>query len=132
NTDTHNQEIYLYPLNPDTGAVIGTRTVFHQFPAGGGYPDGGAVDSEGCYWSALYAGGRVVRLSPEGELLAEYPIAAPCPTMCAFGGPDLKTLYVTTAREHRTEEELAQWPQSGNIFAMPVTVAGRPEPFFAG
>ena len=80
-------------------------------------PDGGAVDSEGCYWSAFYRGGKVVRLSPQGKLLAEYPLPAMCPTMCAFGGPDLRTIYVTSARQKRDADELARLPQSGGIFA---------------
>ena len=95
-------------------------------------PDGAAVDSEGCYWSAFYRGGKIVRLSPRGERLAEYALPARCPTMCAFGGPELRTLYVTTARQMREEAELARLPQSGGIFAMPVEVPGLPEPKFAG
>jgi sugar lactone lactonase YvrE len=55
-----------------------------------------------------------------------------CPTMCAFGGPDLKTVYVTTARQRREADELARLPQSGGIFAMRVDVPGTPEPKFAG
>ena len=55
-----------------------------------------------------------------------------CPTMCAFGGRDLRTLYVTTARQQRPVDELARFPQSGGIFAMQVDVPGLPEPYFAG
>lgn len=131
-SDTPNHVIYRYPLDPDSGEITGEREIFHQFPFGNGRPDGAAVDEEGCYWTALFEGHRIARLSPEGEILAEYPIPAPCPTMCAFGGPDLKTLYVTTARENRSEEELAHWPQSGDIFAMKTDVAGQPEPLFKG
>ncbi|WP_274423676.1 SMP-30/gluconolactonase/LRE family protein [Chelativorans sp. YIM 93263] len=129
--DTRAHVIYRYPLDPATGE-IGERSVFHRFPDDNGRPDGAAVDAEGCYWSALYEGGRVVRLSPEGELLEEYPVPARCPTMCAFGGSDLKTLYVTSARHGRSAEELADWPQSGNLFAISTDVAGQPEPLFAG
>jgi sugar lactone lactonase YvrE len=73
-----------------------------------------------------------VRISPRGELLAEFPLPAMCPTMCAFGGPDLKTVYVTTARQQRDADELARLPQSGGIFAMRVDVPGMAEPKFAG
>jgi sugar lactone lactonase YvrE len=55
-----------------------------------------------------------------------------CPTMCAFGGPDLKTLYVTTARQRREPDELLRLPQSGGIFAMRADVPGMPEAKFAG
>lgn len=74
----------------------------------------------------------MVRLSPAGEIVAEYPVPARCPTMCAFGGADLKTLYVTSARHGRPAEELSAYPQSGDLFAMRTEVAGRPEPLFAG
>ena len=73
-----------------------------------------------------------MRLSPQGERLAEYPVPAMCPTMCAFGGPDLRTLYVTTARQNREPDELAQLPQSGGLFAMRVDTPGLEEPKFAG
>lgn len=131
-SDTPNHVIYRYPLDPQSGEILGPREVFHRFPFGNGRPDGAAVDSQGYYWSALFEGGRVVRLSPEGELVAEYPIPARCPTMCAFGGEDLKTLYVTSARHGRPADELAAYPESGDVFAMCVDVAGRPEPTFAG
>ena len=55
-----------------------------------------------------------------------------CPTMCAFGGADLKTLYVTTARQLREADELARLPLSGGIFAMRVETAGISEPKFTG
>ena len=55
-----------------------------------------------------------------------------CPTMCAFGGLDLGTLYVTTARQLRGDDELSRLPQSGGLFAMAVDVPGLPEPAFAG
>jgi len=106
--------------------------VFARFEAETDRPDGASVDSEGCYWIAFYRGGRVVRLSPAGKMLASFPLPAKCPTMCAFGGADLKTLYVTSARQQRDAEELAHLPQSGGIFAMRVDVPGLPEPAFAG
>ena len=101
-----------------------TARVFAHFDGETDRPDGAAVDSEGCYWSAFYRGGKVVRLSPHGKRLAEYPVPAMCPTMCAFGGADLRTLYVTSARQQRDADELARLPQSGGIFAMRVDVAG--------
>tara|TARA_B100000700_G_scaffold33357_1_gene32053 strand:+ start:19396 stop:20277 length:882 start_codon:yes stop_codon:yes gene_type:complete len=131
-SDTPNHVIYRYPLDPSSGELLGPGEVFHRFPFGNGRPDGAAVDSEGYYWSALFEGGRVVRLSPDGEIVAEYPTPARCPTMCAFGGEDLKTLYVTSARHGRPAEELEAYPQSGDIFSMRVEVAGRPEPLFVG
>ena len=129
-SDTPAHVIYRYPL--DARGTPGAREIFHQFPFGNGRPDGAAVDADGFYWSALYEGGRVVRISPAGEIVAEVPVPARCPTMCAFGGADLRTLYVTSARHGRPAEELADWPASGNLFAMRVDVPGLPEPRFGG
>ena len=102
-------------------------------PANGGYggrPDGAAVDTEGNYWVAMFEGGRVLQLSPGGELLSEWPLPALCPTMPCFGGADLKTLYVTTARLNRPPAELAVLPDSGCVFAMQVRVPGLPVNLF--
>ena len=82
-------------------------------PQYGGRPDGAAVDSEGCYWSAQYEGQRLLRLSPTGEVLAEVATPVPCPTMPCFGGPDLKTLFITTSRQGRSPQELARHPGAG-------------------
>jgi sugar lactone lactonase YvrE len=129
--DTPTRTINAWDFDPLTGAIA-NRRVFKQFSAETDRPDGAAVDCDGFYWSALYRGGKVVRLSPRGDIVAEFPLQAMCPTMCAFGGPDLRTLYVTTARQLRNAEELSRLPQSGGIFAMRVDVPGIPEPKFSG
>jgi sugar lactone lactonase YvrE len=131
-SDTPAHLIYRYPLDLETGEVVGEREVWKRFPEGEGRPDGAAVDAEGCYWTALFAGGRVVRLAPSGEEIGSWELPACCPTMVAFGGDDRRTLYVTTARENRPAEELARLPMSGSLFAMPVDVEGLPEPEFGG
>jgi sugar lactone lactonase YvrE len=129
--DTPMQVIHAYDYDVASGTPANPR-VLARFTAEGDRPDGAAVDREGCYWTALYKGGKLTRIAPDGRLMQEYPLPAMCPTMCAFGGPDLKTLYVTTARQLRDADELARLPQSGGIFAMPVDVPGLPEPMFAG
>ncbi len=129
--DTTARTIRAYAFDARTGTPSSPR-VLKRFDAGGDHPDGGAADREGCYWTALYGGGRVVRLSPEGRVRAEIALPALCPTMCAFGGPDLATLYVTSARQKRSAEEIARLPLSGGIFALRAPVAGLPEPTFAG
>ncbi|MBA3058644.1 MAG: SMP-30/gluconolactonase/LRE family protein [Gammaproteobacteria bacterium] len=99
----------------------------------GGYqgrPDGAAVDVQGNYWVAMYEGGRVCQFAPDGALLAEFATPAQCPTMPCFGGEDLQTLYVTTARRGRSEAELAHFPKSGCVLAMRVAVPGLPVNFF--
>ena len=129
--DTPTHIIRAFDYDAATGTPSRPR-VFAQWEGETDRPDGGAVDSAGNYWTEFYRGGKVLQLSPHGETLAEYPIPAMCPTMCAFGGPDLRTLYVTSARQMREPDELARWPQSGGIFAMTVAVPGLPEPAFAG
>ncbi len=129
--DTPTHEVLAYDYEPRTGLPSNPRT-FVRFTGETDRPDGGAVDSEGNYWTAFFRGGKVLKISPAGKRLAEYPVPAMCPTMCAFGGPDLRTLYVTTARRNRPDDELARLPQSGGIFALPVDVPGLPEPVFAG
>ena len=136
--DTAAHQVRTFDFDPDSGQLSAGR-VFCQMPpkpAGwtwgctasetsyGGRPDGAAVDSEGCYWSAQYEGQRLLRLSPSGEVLAEVKTPVPCPTMPCFGGPDLKTLFITTARHGRGPQELAQHPDAGCVFAMRVAVAG--------
>jgi sugar lactone lactonase YvrE len=129
--DTPTHTIRAFDYDIATGTPSRPR-VFAQWTGENDRPDGGAVDSAGNYWTAFYRGGRVLQISPRGQTLAEYPIPAMCPTMCAFGGADLATLYVTTARQMRDADELARLPHSGGIFAMRVPVPGLPEPAFAG
>jgi sugar lactone lactonase YvrE len=96
-----------------------------------GRPDGAAVDSQGNYWLALFEGRRVAQFAPDGALLAEIAVPLQCPTAVCFGGEDLKTLYLTSARHHRHANELAAFPLSGQLLAMRVEVAGLPVNFFA-
>ncbi len=126
----------------DAGRNLMSRErVFRQWPAKpagwqpgmpgyGGRPDGAAVDVAGNYYVAMFEGGRLLKLSPGGELLADIAVPALCPTMPCFGGADLKTLYLTTARHKRSAEELQTWPDSGCVFSMRVDVPGLPVNFF--
>lgn len=100
--------------------------VFAVIPAADGYPDGPVCDAEGCVWIGLYKGWATRRYSPAGELLetVRFPVSAI--TKLAFGGPDLTTIYATTARKHVTADELAAEPAAGDLFAFEVTVPGVP------
>ncbi|WP_421852237.1 SMP-30/gluconolactonase/LRE family protein [Marinomonas sp.] len=130
-SDTPNHVVYQFDYDLESGAATNKR-VFIQFPHGNGRPDGAAVDSEGNYWSALYQGQRVVKISPQGDILEEHPVPATYPTMVAFGGPEMKTLFVSTCRGAQTDEELKRFPQAGGIFALETNVKGQIEPRFAG
>jgi len=129
--DTTTQIVNGYDYDAASGTPSQPR-VLVRFTDEGDRPDGAAVDRDGCYWTALYQGGKLKRISAEGRVLAEYAVPALCPTMCAFGGHDLTTLYVTSARQRRGPDELARLPLSGGLFAMTVDVPGLPEPRFAG
>jgi sugar lactone lactonase YvrE len=128
-SDTPARTVRAFDYDAATGTPSRARTFVH-YQAEMERPDGGAVDSAGHYWSALYGAGRLAELAPDGTLVAFHVVPAMCPTMCAFGGPDLRTLYVTTARQNRDDGELARFPQSGGIFSMRVPVPGLPETRF--
>lgn len=129
----------VYALDFDAAAgTLARRRVFARFEPRadgepleryGGRPDGAAVDAEGCYWVAMFEGARVLRLAPDGRVLREVELPARCPTMPCFGGPDLKTLYITTARDKRPAAELAALPWSGCVLQMRVDVPGLPANF---
>jgi len=130
NTPAHRIDAYDFDLS--TG-LTSNKQLFKQFNSDktsenyGGRPDGAAVDSENAYWCAMFEGGRILRLSSNGEILQEIMVPARCPTMIAFGGADLRTLYITTGRKGRSTEEIAQYPLSGCLLSVRVSVAGTPE-----
>jgi sugar lactone lactonase YvrE len=115
-------------LDPETGLPVGAWEEFYRMDGLGG-PDGSVVDSEGFIWNARWGGGAVIRISPDGKLdqVIEVPgvTRVSCP---AFGGDDYRTLYITTAREHMTPEELEREPHAGSVFAVSIDVPGLPEP----
>jgi sugar lactone lactonase YvrE len=124
--DTPTRTILTCPLDAETGAPIGEWTVFAQVERG--YPDGAVVDAEGFLWSARWGGKCVVRHAPDGRevRIIDVPVSnVSCPV---FGGKDLKTLYITTAREHMTPAELAAERHAGSLFAIDLDVAGLPAP----
>jgi sugar lactone lactonase YvrE len=129
-TDTPTHALRAYAVDPDSGA-LGEGRLFHQFDHGTGRPDGGAVDAEGCYWSALYDGWRVVRLSPTGELLRTIELPVRHPTMISFGGADLCTAFVTSAGKNLTDADRKDQPHAGALFTFRVDVPGLQVPAFA-
>jgi len=129
--DTPSHELRAYDADPVSG-TLSHRRIVRRFPEGKGRPDGGSFDAEGAYWSALFDGGRVVRLNDEGEILMTVELPVTRPTMIIFGGPDLRTAYVTSARTGLSDEQLAAQPEAGGIFSFRVDVPGLPETVFAG
>jgi sugar lactone lactonase YvrE len=137
-SDTKAHTVYRMAFNPEDGS-LGERTPWARFPekqAGQpldlytGRPDGATVDAQGCYWVAMFEGQRLLRLNPQGEVIETLHLPVRCPTMPCFGGPDLRTLYITTARENRPADELAQQPLAGFVLQIRLEVPGLP-PYLA-
>jgi sugar lactone lactonase YvrE len=136
-SDTKAHTVYAFDFEPTSGELSGKRVFAHFAPkqdgqpldAYGGRPDGAAVDVEGCYWVAMFEGQRLLRLTPEGDVARELRLPVRCATMPCFGGVDLKTLYITTARENRPAAELADQPWAGCVLALDVDVPGLPVNF---
>lgn len=127
--DSRGLVIWAFDLDDATGA-ISNRRIFATVAAGEGRPDGAAVDAEGCYWSARFMGHRIVRYRPDGSIEREIPMPVANPTMVAFGGPDYRTLYITTGRADLAPDMLSAQPWAGGILAIAVDVPGLPEPRF--
>lgn len=134
-SDTPNHVIYQFAFDLKIGTV-GERREFARVPDNrgaadyGGRPDGAAIDSVGNYWSAQYEGGRVLRYSSHGQVTGIIRVPSRGVTMVAFGGPELRTLYITTAREAATPGELLIDPHAGGVYACEVAVAGRAEAMY--
>jgi sugar lactone lactonase YvrE len=129
--DTFKDEIYTFDFDLDSGA-IGNRRLFCTTQDQPGAPDGSTVDAEGFLWNAQWRGSRVVRYSSDGRIdrVIELPISQP--TSCAFGGANLGTLYVTTARFGLGADGERKEPLAGSVLALDVGACGVPEPMFAG
>jgi sugar lactone lactonase YvrE len=108
----------------DDGSLANRRE-FVRIPNAEGHPDGPTVDSEGCVWVGLYNGWGVRRYSPAGELLEEVKFPVSAITKIAFGGPDLKTVFATTANKHIAPGDLAKEPHAGDLFRFEVSVPGQ-------
>jgi xylono-1,5-lactonase len=122
--DTLQRVIYAFDLSGE--GSLSARRVFARIAASDGYPDGPAVDAEGCVWVGLYGGWGVNRYSPQGYLLSKLSLPVANCTKPLFGGEDLRTLYVTTAWKGLTADERAQQSLAGGLFAVRVAVPGLP------
>jgi sugar lactone lactonase YvrE len=129
--DTPAQVITAHDYDAATGTPSNAR-IFARFTDPGDRPDGAAVDSEGCYWTAQYRGGKLKRIAPDGRPSDRVSRCCEVPDDVRVRRSDLQTLYVTSARQEREAEELARLPLSGGLFSMRVNVPGLPEPSFAG
>lgn len=127
--DTMAGEVYAFDVVPGTPAPA-NRRLLARFPQETGMPDGMTIDAQGCLWIAMWEGDRLVRLSPEGRVLTEVEMPVHQPSSCAFGGPDLDVLYVTSAREGL---DLPERDPAGSVFAVRgLGVRGLPAERFRG
>jgi sugar lactone lactonase YvrE len=130
--DSHLRRIDAFDYNDADGTLTNRRAVV-TIPEGGGSPDGISLDAEGKIWAALWGANAVGRFDPQtGELLQKIEVPAPNVSSCAFGGKNLDTLYITTARGELSEAQLAAYPLSGGLFSVKPGVSGVPAEFYGG
>jgi xylono-1,5-lactonase len=122
--DTLAGKIWRFDIS--TREALTDGTLFAGIDPSDGHPDGVTVDCEGCVWVALWGGWAVRRYAPDGQLLASVSLPCANVTKIAFGGPDLRTAYVTTARTGLSAEQLAEQPLAGGLFRFEAPVAGLP------
>ncbi len=122
------QLIWAFDYDIDSGTPYNRRVFvdMNQYP---GRPDGAAIDTDGCYWICANDAGMVHRFTPQGRLERSIALPVKKPTMCAFGGPDLETLFVTSIRP---SGDLSDQPLAGGVFAVQPGVRGLAEALFAG
>lgn len=126
--DTLRDTVWAYDLDPDTGDRRNER-VFLDFADLPGRPDGACVDADGCYWVACVTGWAVLRATPDGRVDRIVDVPVELPTMPAFGGPDLDTLFVTSIGDRDATSE-GRNELAGTLLALDVGVTGLPEPVF--
>ncbi|MCA9216945.1 MAG: SMP-30/gluconolactonase/LRE family protein [Planctomycetales bacterium] len=130
--DSPTKSVFAFDYEKATGDISNRRVAFTLGPDDG-WPDGMTTDTEGMIWLAEWAGSRVCRRNPEtGEILLQIDVPAPHTSACCFGGPDMNELYITTARKGMTDEQLAEFPNAGNLFRIKTDVTGSPTYSFAG
>jgi sugar lactone lactonase YvrE len=122
--------VWVFDYDRDAG-LPRNRRVFVDMRDWPGRPDGAAVDADGCYWTCSNDAGEVVRLTPQGVVDRRVALPVRKPAMCAFGGPDYATLFVTSIRPQAAEDQAGQ-PLAGSVFAVSTGARGLPEPEFGG
>ncbi len=129
-SDSHPSVQTVWVCDYDLGTGYASRPrVFADFKALDGRPDGAAIDADGCYWICANDGGAVYRFTPSGQLDRRVPLPVKKPSMCAFGGANFDTLFVTSIRPEGID--LSDQPLAGCVFAVNPGVKGREEPKFA-
>jgi sugar lactone lactonase YvrE len=125
--DSPTQRVMEFAYEPESGAISSPRLAL-EIPAKEGTPDGLCVDSEGMLWIALFHGSKVIRCDPkQGRRLSQVAVPGVNQvTSCCFGGPQWKTLFITTAKEGFDEALSAAEPLAGSLFSFEVDIPGLP------
>lgn len=128
---------FIYPVDTltrrilraevDADGRLGSVTIFAEIEDGAGYPDGAICDAEGCIWIGLFGGWSARRYAPSGALLQTVSFPVANITKIAFGGPDLRTAYATTARKGLDQSALDAQPLAGGLFAFDPGISGIPQ-----
>ena len=130
-SNSSDREILAFPY--DAGIrEVGKPRLFTKITEASGYPDGLAVDLDGCVWCAHWDGWGVSRFSPSGDFLQFFELPIPRVTSCAFGGSDYEQLYITTASWGLNSAQMREAPLSGSLFVVTPGVKGMPSRAFLG
>lgn len=124
-TDTLARVIYAFDRS--AGGELSNKRDFVRLPSSAGHPDGSCVDADGCVWTGLFGGWGLRRYSPDGELLSTLRLPCANVTKAAFGGDDLRTLYITTASVGLSDAQRSEQPLAGGLFRARVPVPGLPQ-----
>lgn len=122
-TDSREKVIWSFDFDAETGTISGQK-VHARIEDDAASPDGLTVDTDGCVWTALFGGYAVIRYDPAGKEMERVRVPAIRPTSCTFGGPDLKTLFVTSESFQLPVDALRRWPNSGGLFAVETQSTG--------
>jgi sugar lactone lactonase YvrE len=131
-TESFAYRVWAFDFDAPSGTISQPRVFAEVDRSTGAFPDGLTVDALGYVWSVHNAVGRVARYAPDGRLDRVIAMPVPRPCGCALGGPALDTLFVTTARETMTPEQIERYPLSGSLLATIPGVRGLPEAAFGG
>jgi sugar lactone lactonase YvrE len=129
--DSREQRVDVFDFDLSRGEITNRRPLVNV-PRGDGVPDGLCVDAEGLIWVAIFGGAALHRYTPAGDLDGRVAVPALNVTSCAFGGPDLSSLYITSATASMSPTQLESYPRAGGLFVSRPGVRGQPPKAYAG
>jgi sugar lactone lactonase YvrE len=127
--DSRQHRVHSYRFDP-ADSTVGERELFADTTGLDGVPDGLRVDAAGDVWCAFWDGAHITRFAPDGTVRERVPVPVLRPTSIAFGGPDRRTMYITSASYGLTDDQLRQWPLSGTVLRREAATPGLPAYLF--